>query len=338
MSGYLRRLATTGAAYTAASILSKLIAVALLPLYTRHLSTTDYGAAEVLFAGVVTASIVVRLGLIEAVLRFYYQRGRGPEADRRRHLLRPLLVLDGRRADRPALRRTAGGSAARPGNPGPAAHLHRTGADRDRRPLGGDAVRIPAHPLPPRRACSRLLPHHDRQRPRHDRADRRPRRRRGGRGPRPPARLLPGRRRLRARDDLRAAPSAHPRGRGAAPAPAPALRPADDARRGQPLPAQLRRPADHRPLAGARRGGPLLAGGEVRPGGERPRPRLPAGLAAARLLDPRRRRGTARLRHRDHPLPRRLHLAGGRALAALRVPAALLRRRRNSSAPTKWSG
>ena len=34
MSGYLRRLATTGAAYTAASILSKLIAVALLPLYT----------------------------------------------------------------------------------------------------------------------------------------------------------------------------------------------------------------------------------------------------------------------------------------------------------------
>ena len=33
--GYLRRLATTGAAYTASSVLSKLIAVALLPLYTR---------------------------------------------------------------------------------------------------------------------------------------------------------------------------------------------------------------------------------------------------------------------------------------------------------------
>ncbi|MBS1893807.1 MAG: oligosaccharide flippase family protein [Actinobacteria bacterium] len=73
MSGYLRRLATTGAAYTAASILSKLIAVALLPLYTRHLSRADYGYAEVLFAAVVTASIVVRLGLIEAVLRFYYR-------------------------------------------------------------------------------------------------------------------------------------------------------------------------------------------------------------------------------------------------------------------------
>jgi O-antigen/teichoic acid export membrane protein len=79
VSGYLRRLATTGAAYTAASILSKLIAVGLLPLYTRHLSTDDYGAAEILFAGVVTASIVVRLGLIESVLRFYYLDGEDPD-------------------------------------------------------------------------------------------------------------------------------------------------------------------------------------------------------------------------------------------------------------------
>ena len=78
MSGYLRRLATTGAAYTAASILSKVIAVALLPLYTRYLSPTDYGAAEILFAGVVAASIVVRLGLIEAILRFYYKDDEDP--------------------------------------------------------------------------------------------------------------------------------------------------------------------------------------------------------------------------------------------------------------------
>jgi O-antigen/teichoic acid export membrane protein len=78
MSGYLRRLATTGAAYTAASIVSKLIAVALLPLYTRYLSTEDYGAAEILFAAVVAASIVVRLGLIEAILRFYYEEDEDP--------------------------------------------------------------------------------------------------------------------------------------------------------------------------------------------------------------------------------------------------------------------
>ncbi|HEX3174412.1 MAG TPA: oligosaccharide flippase family protein [Solirubrobacterales bacterium] len=78
MSGYLRRLATTGAAYTAASILSKLIAVALLPLYTRYLTPADYGAAEVMFAAVVSASIIVRLGTIEALLRFYYREGEDP--------------------------------------------------------------------------------------------------------------------------------------------------------------------------------------------------------------------------------------------------------------------
>jgi len=79
VSGYLRRLATTGAAYTAASILSKVIAVALLPLYTRYLTPADYGAAEVMFAAVVSASIVVRFGLIEAVLRFYYRDGEDPD-------------------------------------------------------------------------------------------------------------------------------------------------------------------------------------------------------------------------------------------------------------------
>ena len=79
MSGYLRRLATTGAAYTAASILSKVIAVALLPLYTRYLAPSDYGAAEVMFAAVVSVSIIVRFGLIEAVLRFYYKDDEDPD-------------------------------------------------------------------------------------------------------------------------------------------------------------------------------------------------------------------------------------------------------------------
>lgn len=78
MSGYLRRLASTGAAYTAASIISKLIAVALLPLYTRFLSPADYGAAEVMFAAVVAVSIVIRLGVIEALLRFYYKTDEHP--------------------------------------------------------------------------------------------------------------------------------------------------------------------------------------------------------------------------------------------------------------------
>jgi O-antigen/teichoic acid export membrane protein len=72
---YLRRLATTGAAYTASSVFSKLIALALLPLYTRHLTPSDYGAAEVMIVGVIATSIVIRLGVIEALMRFYYLGG-----------------------------------------------------------------------------------------------------------------------------------------------------------------------------------------------------------------------------------------------------------------------
>src|SRR5215217_2123596 len=75
MFDYVRRLATTGAAYTASSVLSKLIAVALLPLYTRYLSPADYGAAEVMIVGVIATSIVIRLGVIEALMRFYYLSG-----------------------------------------------------------------------------------------------------------------------------------------------------------------------------------------------------------------------------------------------------------------------
>ena len=70
---YLRRLASTGASYTASSVISKLFAVALLPVYTRHLTRADYGAAEVLLATVVALSIVFRLGIVEALLRFYYE-------------------------------------------------------------------------------------------------------------------------------------------------------------------------------------------------------------------------------------------------------------------------
>ncbi len=73
MFEYVRRLVSTGAAYTASSVISKAFAVALLPLYTRHLTKADYGAAEVLLATVVALSIVFRLGIVEALLRYYYR-------------------------------------------------------------------------------------------------------------------------------------------------------------------------------------------------------------------------------------------------------------------------
>src|SRR5436190_208999 len=72
MYDYFRRLARTGAAYQAGEALAKLVAVALLPVYTRHLSRADYGTADLLLTLVILVSIVIRLGLVEAFVRFYY--------------------------------------------------------------------------------------------------------------------------------------------------------------------------------------------------------------------------------------------------------------------------
>jgi O-antigen/teichoic acid export membrane protein len=72
MYDYFRRLARTGAAYQAGEALAKLVAVGLLPVYTRHLSRGDYGTADLLLTLVILVSIVIRLGLVEAFIRFYY--------------------------------------------------------------------------------------------------------------------------------------------------------------------------------------------------------------------------------------------------------------------------
>jgi O-antigen/teichoic acid export membrane protein len=69
---YLKRLVRTGAAYQAAEIFAKAIAVFTLPLYTRHVSTEAYGAYNSLLTSVILFSIVLRLGVGEAFVRFYF--------------------------------------------------------------------------------------------------------------------------------------------------------------------------------------------------------------------------------------------------------------------------
>jgi O-antigen/teichoic acid export membrane protein len=70
--GLLRRLLTTTVAYQAGDVVSKLFAVALLPVYTRHVSEAQYGVAELLMTGIVLLSILVRLGIGEAFVRYHY--------------------------------------------------------------------------------------------------------------------------------------------------------------------------------------------------------------------------------------------------------------------------
>jgi O-antigen/teichoic acid export membrane protein len=69
---YLRRLVTTGAAYQFGDILAKGFALLTLPLYTHHLSPESYGAAESLLTAVILTSIVARVGVGEAFIRFYF--------------------------------------------------------------------------------------------------------------------------------------------------------------------------------------------------------------------------------------------------------------------------
>jgi O-antigen/teichoic acid export membrane protein len=69
---YLKRLLTTGAAYQAADIVAKGFAVVLLPLYTSHVPPKEYGAYQSLLVAIVMASILLRIGLGEAFVRFYF--------------------------------------------------------------------------------------------------------------------------------------------------------------------------------------------------------------------------------------------------------------------------
>ncbi len=72
MLGYLKRLLRAGAAYEASDILSKGVALFTLPLYTRYVSKVGYGYVETLMVAVIFLSIVLRLGVGEAFIRFYY--------------------------------------------------------------------------------------------------------------------------------------------------------------------------------------------------------------------------------------------------------------------------
>jgi O-antigen/teichoic acid export membrane protein len=75
MGGYLKRLISSLGAYQLADVVSKVMAIVLLPIYTRYIGTNGYGIVETLATFVILVSIVVRLGMIESFLRFYYADG-----------------------------------------------------------------------------------------------------------------------------------------------------------------------------------------------------------------------------------------------------------------------
>ncbi|HET9124522.1 MAG TPA: lipopolysaccharide biosynthesis protein [Solirubrobacteraceae bacterium] len=85
MTGYLKRLLSSLGAYQAANVVAKVIGVAMLPVYTAYIARAGYGTIELLANGVILISILTRLGMIEAFLRFYYE---DEDLARRDHLVR----------------------------------------------------------------------------------------------------------------------------------------------------------------------------------------------------------------------------------------------------------
>jgi O-antigen/teichoic acid export membrane protein len=90
VTGYLKRLVSSLAAYQVADVVSKFIAVLLLPVYTRYVDPAGYGVVELLANGVILISILVRLGVIESFLRFYFS---DDDQDRRDALARRSIAL-----------------------------------------------------------------------------------------------------------------------------------------------------------------------------------------------------------------------------------------------------
>jgi O-antigen/teichoic acid export membrane protein len=68
----LKRLGSQSAIYGLGGILSRLIAVFLLPIYTGYLGTNGFGRIETIIALVGVLVIVLRMGITSAFFRFYF--------------------------------------------------------------------------------------------------------------------------------------------------------------------------------------------------------------------------------------------------------------------------
>ena len=85
LSGQLKRLGKHSVIYGLGGLVSRILAVLLLPLYTHYLSTSDYGQIETLIALVTVLTIVLQFGISSAFFRFYFD---ADDDDGRRLVLR----------------------------------------------------------------------------------------------------------------------------------------------------------------------------------------------------------------------------------------------------------
>ena len=85
LGGQLKRLGKHSVIYGLGGLVSRILAVLLLPLYTRYLSPSDYGKVETLIALTTVVGIALSAGIGSAFFRFYFD---SPEPAARRRVLR----------------------------------------------------------------------------------------------------------------------------------------------------------------------------------------------------------------------------------------------------------
>jgi O-antigen/teichoic acid export membrane protein len=72
LGAQLKRLGRHSVIYGLGGLVSRILAVLLLPLYTHYLSTSDYGEIETIVALTTVFAIVLRFGISSAFFRFYF--------------------------------------------------------------------------------------------------------------------------------------------------------------------------------------------------------------------------------------------------------------------------
>jgi O-antigen/teichoic acid export membrane protein len=72
LGAQLRRLGRHSAIYGIGGLVSRVIAVLLLPVYTRYLTPADYGTIETLLALTTVMGLILRAGITSAFFRFYF--------------------------------------------------------------------------------------------------------------------------------------------------------------------------------------------------------------------------------------------------------------------------
>jgi len=89
----LGRIGKQSAIYGAGSIAATLLGIVLLPLYTRHLTPSQFGDAELALRVVLAVAIVARLGLVNSFFRFFFDSD--DDAARRRVFRTAFWALQG---------------------------------------------------------------------------------------------------------------------------------------------------------------------------------------------------------------------------------------------------